>query len=166
MRQAVGLGDVPYSIIKVLCYNTSDIMKAKFPQPVHESYLRHRKQLTWQIVLPVVLMSVLLIALIVIINIATFRDNGDVARWAAISTIWIVVPIMIGMLIFLILLIGLIYLLSKLLGITPRYTGLAQEYVYKTSAAIKRGLDALVKRFINLQGVLASIREFFEKITP
>jgi hypothetical protein len=139
-------------------------MKANLPQPVHESYLRHRKQWTWQIVLPVVLMSVLLIALIVLINIATFRDNGDVARWAAISTIWIVVPIMIGMLIFLILLVGIIYLLSKLLGITPRYTGLAQDYVHKAAGAIKRGLDAIVKQFIEIQGVLASIREFFKQI--
>jgi|SRR5688572_17358372 hypothetical protein len=139
-------------------------MKAKLPQPVHESYLRHRKQLTWQIVLPVVLMVLLTIALIVLINVATFRDNGDVARWAAISTIWIVVPIMIGMLIFLILLVGLIYLLSKLLGITPRYTGLAQDYVHKVAGAIKRGLDAIVKQFIEIQGVLASLREFFGRI--
>jgi len=139
-------------------------MKAKPPQPIHESYLKHRKQLTWQIVLPVVLTSVLLIALIVLINIATFRDNGDVARWAAISTIWIVVPIMIGMLIFLILLVGLIYLLSRLLGITPRYTGLAQDYVYKAVGIIKRALDAAVKQIIEIQGVLASIREFFRRI--
>jgi len=139
-------------------------MKANLPQPVHESYLRHRKQWTWQILLPVVLMSVLLIALIVLINIATFRDNGDVARWAAISTIWIVVPIMIAMLIFLILLVGIIYLLSKLLGITPRYTGLAQDYVHKAAGTIKRGLDAIVKQFIEIQGVLASIREFFKQL--
>ena len=139
-------------------------MKAKLPQPVHESYLRHRKQLAWQIVLPVVLMVVLIIALIVLINIATFRDNGDVARWAAISTIWMVVPIMLGMLIFLVLLVGLIYLLSKLLGITPRYTGLVQDYVHKFAGAIKRGLDAIVKQFIEIQGVLASIREFFGRI--
>lgn len=139
-------------------------MKAKLPQPIHESYLRHRKQLAWQIVLPIGLMVVLIIALVVLINVATFRDNGDVARWAAISTIWIVVPIMIGMLIFLVLLVGLIYLLSKLLGITPRYTGLAQDYVHKAAGAIKRGLDAIVKQFIEIQGVLASIREFFGRI--
>ena len=141
-------------------------MKAKLPQPVHESYLKHRKQRTWQIVLPVVAVTVLIIALIVLINIATFRDNGDVARWAAISTMWIALPIMIGMLIFLALLGGLIYLFSKLLNVTPRYTGLAQDYVYKASGAIKRALDAVVKQFIYIQGVLASIREFFKRITP
>ena len=141
-------------------------MKAKFPQPIHESYLKHRRQLAWQIILPVIFASILLIVLIVLINIATFRDNGDVARWAAISTLWIVMPIMLGMLIFLALLAGIIYLLSKLLHVTPRYTGLAQDYVYKIAAQIKRALDAMVKQIIEMQGVLASIREFFRRIKP
>ena len=141
-------------------------MKAKLSQPAHESYLKHRKQRTWQIVMPVILASVLLIALIVLINIATFRDNGDVARWAAISTILIVLPIMIGMFIFLVLLAGIVYLLGRLLGVTPHYTGLAQDYVYRAAGIIKRALDAMVKQIIEAQGVLASIREFFRKLTP
>ena len=68
-----------------------------------------------QIILPMVLTVILFIALIVLINIATFRDNGDVERWAAVSTIWIVIPIIIGLLIFLALLVGLVYLLARLL---------------------------------------------------
>jgi hypothetical protein len=141
-------------------------MKAKLPQPVHESYLRHRRQLTWQIIFPVVLASVLFLALIVLINVATFRDNGDVARWAAISTIWIVIPIMIGLLIFLALLIGIVYLLAKLLHLTPAYTGLAQDYVFRAAGYIKRALDAVAKQILEINGVLASIQKFFKKLTP
>jgi len=59
-----------------------------------------------QIILPMVLTVILFIALIVLINIATFRDSGDVARWAAVSTIWIVIPIIIGLLIVLALVGG------------------------------------------------------------
>ena len=79
-------------------------MKATISQPVHESYLKHRKQIVWQVILPVVVTSLLIVALIVLVNIATFNQGGDVARWAAISTIWIVIPIMFGLLIFLALL--------------------------------------------------------------
>jgi len=165
----VGICFPVYKSIRKLPYSMNEtsgknMTKAKLPQPVHESYLRHRKQLTWQIVLPIALAAVLFVAVIVLVNIATFRANGDVARWAAISTIWIVVPIMIGMLLLLVLLGGLIYLLAKLLNITPRYTGLAQDYVYKAAARIKHILDAMVKQIIELQGVLASIREFFQRI--
>jgi len=136
-------------------------MKAKIPQPIHESYKRHRKQLVWQIILPIVLTALLIVALIVIINIATFRDNGDVARWAAVSTIWIVIPIMIGMLIFLALLVGLIYLMMKLLNITPTYTSLAQDYVYKAEGYIKRAADAVVKPVLQIEGLRASIKAVF-----
>jgi hypothetical protein len=151
MREAEGRGK--YAKIKQ--------MNAKLSQPVHESYLKHRKQLMWQILLPVALTVIFIIALIVLINIATFRDNGDVARWAAVSTIWIVVPIMIGMFIFLILLGGLVYLMYKLLSITPTYTGMAQDYVHKAAAYIKRGADAVVKPIFLLDGLGASIKAFF-----
>jgi hypothetical protein len=139
-------------------------MKAMLPQPIHESYLRHRKQVVWQVILPVVLTSLLIVALIVLINFATFRDGGDVARWAAISTIWIVIPIIFGLLIFLALLAGLVYLMAKLLNVTPTYTGLAQDYAYKAAGYIKRATEAIVKPVLQLNGILAGINAFFERM--
>lgn len=136
-------------------------MNAKLPQPVHESYKRHRKQFAWQVILPVVLSVVLCIALIVVINVATFRDGGDVARWAAISTIWIVIPTMVGLLIVLAVLGGLVYLMAKLLNIMPTYTGLAQDYTHKAAGYVKRGADAVVKPIFFVDGLGASIRAFF-----
>jgi hypothetical protein len=136
-------------------------MKAKIPQPVHESYKRHRKELAWQIVFPVALTTLLLIGLIVLINIATFQQGGDVARWAAISTIWIVIPIMIVLLVITALLGVIVYYLGKLLHITPTYTGLAQDYVHKAAVYIKRGADMAVKPVLLLDGLGASVKRFF-----
>ena len=138
-------------------------MNTKLPRPFHLSYKKHRKERTTQIILPVLLTVVLIIASIVLINIATFRDGGDVERWAAISTIWIVIPIIIGMLIFLAVLGGLIYLLAQLLNITPKYTGMAQDYVRKAAVYIKRGADAVVKPIIQLKGLLATVEAFFQR---
>jgi len=142
------------------------IMNAKIPQPAHESYLKHRKDRVWKIIFPVVLSVVLCAALIVLIWFATFRNNGDVARWAAVSTIWIVIPIMIGMVIMIALLGGLVYLMYRLLNATPNYTGLAQDYVNKAAIYIKRGADAVAKPVINFNGILASISAFFERMKP
>lgn len=139
-------------------------MKAELPKPVHKSYLEHRKQRTWQVVLPVVLSVVLCIALIVLVNVATFRDGGDVARWAAISTIWIVIPILFGLLIFLALLAGLVYLMKQLLDVTPTYTGMAQDYIHIGAGYVRRALDAIIEPVMKLNGILASINAFFEKM--
>jgi heme/copper-type cytochrome/quinol oxidase subunit 2 len=132
-------------------------MKAVLPKPVHESYKRYRKQLISQIILPMVIAGLLLVALIVLIIFATFRENGDVARWAAISTIWIVIPIMIASLIFFLVLGGLVYLMKRLLNITPTYTGLAQDFVHKLAIRIRLAADALVKPVIFVDGLGASI---------
>jgi hypothetical protein len=132
-------------------------MKAILPQPVHESYRKHRKQRTAQIIVPVLFAMLLCIGSIVFLNIATFRDNGDVARWAAVSTIWIVIPIMVTSLIFLAVLVGLIYLLGKLLHITPTYTGKAQDFIHKLAIRIRLAADKLVKPVIFLDSVGASI---------
>lgn len=137
------------------------MMKAKLPQPVHESYLKHRKQLTWQVILPVALTALLIVALIVIVNIATFNQGGDVARWAAVSTIWIVVPVLIAGLLFLVSLVGLVYLMKRLLEVTPTYTGLAQDYVHKFAGYVKRGADAVVKPIFFIEEIRASVCRFF-----
>jgi len=137
-------------------------MEAKIPKPVHMSYQKHRKDLVWKIILPVVLSAVLCIGMIVLINIATF-NGGDVARWAAISTMWIAIPTMFGMLIVLALLGGIIYLLAKLLNITPNYTAMAQDFFHLIQSYAKRGADAAAKPIILLDSIGAGIRRLFGK---
>lgn len=136
-------------------------MKAIIRTPVHESYKQHRKQLVSQIILPVVLAAILIVGLIVLIYFATFQENGDVGRWAAISTMWIVIPMMVAGLIFLIILGGIVYLLKYLLNIAPIYTGQAQDFIYKIFAHIKRAADAAAKPVIFIDGIGASIERLF-----
>lgn len=136
-------------------------MKAIIRQPVHESYKQHRKQLVSQIILPVVLAAILIVGLIVLIYFATFQENGDVGRWAAISTMWIVIPMMVAGLIFLIILGGIVYLLKYLLNIAPIYTGQAQDFVYKIYGYITRAADAAAKPVIYIDGIGASIERLF-----
>ncbi len=133
-------------------------MKAMLPEPVHESYRKHRKQRTMQIILPIVLAALLFIAAIVLLNIATFRDNGDVGRWAAISTMWIAIPVCIMGFVFLAVLGGLVYLMGRLLGIAPRYTGKAQDFVHKLAIRIRRAADVAVKPVFAVGGFGATLK--------
>jgi hypothetical protein len=136
-------------------------MKAIIRTPVHESYKQHRRQMVSQIIVPVVIAALLIVGLIVLVNVATFRDNGDVGRWAAISTIWIVIPVLVAGLILLIILGGLVYLLKYVLNIAPIYTGQAQDFIYKIFAYITRAADAAAKPVIFIDGIGASIERLF-----
>jgi hypothetical protein len=132
-------------------------MKAVLPKPVHESYKRHRRQLMSQIILPMALTGLVFIGLIVLISVSTFSGNGDVARWAAISSMWLASHVFVLEFIFLALLVGMIYLLGRLLGITPTYTEKAQDFVHKLMIRIRLLADKLVKPVIFWDSVGASI---------
>lgn len=133
-------------------------MKDVFPEPVHESYRRYRRQRINQIIVPIVLAAILFIGMVILVNIATFRDNGDVGRWAAISTIWIVIPVCISGLVFLALLGGLVYLMARLLGVAPTYTGKAQDFIHKLAIHIRRAADMAVKPVFSVNGFGATLK--------
>ena len=141
-------------------------MKAQLPHPQHYSYLLHRKQRNRQIILPVVLSAVLMIVVVVLISFATFTSGGDVARWAAISTIWIILPVLLAGLIFLALLTALNYVLARALGALPHYTGIVQDYVYIVRGYIVRGANMISNSIIAVDGFIANIKAFFQRIIP
>jgi len=84
-------------------------MKAQLPHPEHFSYRLHRRQRTMQIILPVIISAFFFIGMIVLVSLGTFNSNGDVSRWAAISTIWVIIPALLAGLIVLAILVSLIY---------------------------------------------------------
>jgi hypothetical protein len=119
-----------------------------------------------QVVLPVVLSALALVGMIVWISVATFQQGGDVGRWAAISTIWIIVPMLVAGLVALAILGGLIYLMARALKAIPYYTGIAQDYVFIARGYIVRGADMAVKPILALDGWLQTAKAFFERIIP
>lgn len=133
-------------------------MKAVFPEPVHESYRRHRSQRTVQILLPVILAALVFIALVVLVIVATANGTGDVGRWAAVSTIWIAIPTCLLGFVLLALFWGLVYLMGRLLGVAPTYTGKAQNFVHKLAIRIRRAADVTVKPVFAVNGFGATIK--------
>ncbi len=159
MRDTAWPGSHPASAVSLL------MLKYKSMNPMasartaeHSSVRLHRKQVWIQILLPILLLSLGMIALIVLISMSTFRGNGDVARWAAISTIWLLIPVMLAGLIVLVLLIAIVYLLIQLNGRIPPYSYLAQRFVYRIEDLTKQ-LARMVRRpVLILQQIWASIR--------
>ena len=137
-------------------------MRINLPTTEHRSYKKHRKQVASQILLPFAA-AVLVIAFFayVIINLTITNEAADLPRWAAISTIWLILPtLMIGIFL-LILLAGMIYLLFLLLRTAPVYTKKVQDIVYKGRSYTIRGADLVVRPVIFVEGLLAHVQAFF-----
>jgi hypothetical protein len=139
-------------------------MKAQLPRPEHYSYNLHRRQVVSQVLLPVILAGLLIIGAVVLISLATFRGGADVNRWAAISIIWMAIPIIIAGSILLALFLGLIYLMVQLLSILPSYTGLAQGYVFRVRGYVIHYADLAVKPIIGLAGLIERVKAFVGRV--
>ena len=130
----------------------------------HPSYQNHRRQFWAQIFLPLILAVIIVIAVAVLTGIAAFGSNGDAPRWAAISTIWLVIPVMAFGLLFFVILAGLVYLLTQALKTLPPYTSKAQYYVKRGASEIKRYSDKTAEPVLFIEGIKASIRAFLDGI--
>ena len=170
LRAGSGSEESPHAY-RLITYAKIKSMKVKLTHrfdrlsatPEHTSYRMHRKQVVWQVILPVLLAALLLVGLIVLISLSTFRGGGDAGRWAAISTIWIVIPVLGAGLVLLILLIAVNYLIARLVQITPAYTGIAQDYVFRGAAIVMRVTKAIVKPVFFLDNLVANIKAFMER---
>lgn len=88
--------------------------------------------------LPILLTVLIFIAVIVLTSVATFRDNGDVGRWAAMSTIWLLLPVLVAGFVFLFILIALIYLLLRLTNLIPPYSYQVQVIFHRVEGGAKQ----------------------------
>ena len=129
----------------------------------HSSYRKHRRQTWLQIYLPVLFSITISIVLAVFASITAFGQSDISQRWAAISTIWLVIPILFFGLLLLLLLIMVIYLMARLLKIIPPYSAEAQYYVNLATQKVRHFSDLAVKPVLFLEGIVASILAFLGK---
>ncbi len=138
------------------------MQKAQLPSPSdHPSYHKHRRQLWTQILVPLLLTLVALAALGAGVGLAAKDANPDLGRWAAISTIWVVIPFMLAGILFFVIFGGLIYLMARFIKIIPPYTGKAQKFMWRVEGTVKRGADAVVRPILGIEGVTATIKKLF-----
>jgi len=139
-------------------------MKANIPsKPTHETYLKHRRELKWKILAPVVGSLVLCFLCSGMVYVATFGYGGDVTLWAEISEIYLAIPTVIFLVIAFAAVGGMVFLMARLLSILPRYTFMAQGLSYKMKAYVRRGADYAAKPVIFLDSLGASINRIFGK---
>lgn len=105
----------------------------------HPSYKIHRRQVWTQILLPVLIGAAAFIGAPIAAWLTTYGGAGNVSRWAAISTMWSLIPVIMAGAILLVVLLALIFATSQISGWIPRYSygvqRIAQRVAWGTSRA-------------------------------
>ena len=130
------------------------------PQPVETLTVHdHKRQLAWQILVPFFVVTALILVMAVLVATGTANTNRP---WADVSTIWLIAPMLIFALLFVILLCFLIYGIAKLLQVTPRYTGKAQDFFALFSSWARKIADGATKPFVWIHQAGAILKSIFK----
>lgn len=131
-----------------------------------ESYHRHQRQRFWQILLPVLLgaLAILAAAVLLVLTITGAQTGINLSQYADASSVWVIVMVIsLGFVITLVLFI-LVYLLARLLQILPGYTRVAQLY----AKIIMLRLQAISKKtaapIISVQSISSGVGGFFSAL--
>jgi hypothetical protein len=124
---------------------------------------RHRRQRFWQIIVPIILFSLLIGAA----GGFTIIAGGAQDRlWADISIIWLVAPLLSVLLVLVVILVGLIYLLARLMKGTPEVTRRVQNLFYRVEKETRRAADSAVKPVLWIQQFRSGLKSLFSRVKP
>ncbi len=138
-------------------YETQE-KKIDLPEPNPVTQAAHRRDFFRRVLLPFGIFLLILIGLGITFILLPV---GDVQTWSQIATVMLVMVGLVLGLIILVLLGGLVYLVSYVLGILPGYTRLAQEGLETIQKQATQGADITAKPIIQVQSFLAVVNAIF-----
>jgi len=125
------------------------------------AHARHRKEALWQISVPLVLGS---LALLVFAGLSFTLGGGETSRWADISIIWLITPVMLVTLFTFVTLAASIYATVKLIQVLPRYSLRLLNGLILIGRYVHQAEDRAVEPVLRLKSFEASARALGRQI--
>jgi hypothetical protein len=137
-------------------------------QPIHpernpKTQAAHRRDVLWQITLPLLAGVLLILVAVGAIIFSTLQPVTDVGRWASVSLMWLILPALFFSLLFLAVLAGLVYAISFLLHLIPHYALLVQLFIERVKNKASQLLNLAVEPVLRINSIWAAIRYATER---
>ncbi len=132
--------------------------RGSLPERNPRTHAEYKRQVFWQITLPLLLGLLLGLAAIGAIVFSAVQPVTDVARWADVSIIWIILPSLFIVFLFLVILVALAYAVSLLIKVIPRSARILQLYFELGRDKVAQLADLVVQPVIKIQGFQAALR--------
>jgi len=128
---------------------------------ISTTYQVHKRQATWQIILPLVLAAVILLTVGTLAGVGAFNEPVQGTRWASISMILLIIPVLLSGAMLVLVITGVIYGLTKLYQVVPTYSLLVRSYTFKAAFFVRQWSDRIIKPLFLPKIIQAGIHGFF-----
>jgi len=121
----------------------------------------HKKQVLWQIILPLCIGIPVLFTLGIL---TIFSGSETVSHWADISLIFLLIPLMLMGLVISALIVGLIIGISRLMQYIPTYAHLVQQFAFLVKGRVLQRCNISVEPILFVRSTIPAIRVLFARI--
>ncbi len=132
--------------------------KRSYPERNLKTHAAHKREVFWQITLPLVIGILLMLAVVVAIILSATQPVTDVSRWADVSLMWLILPSLFAALIFLAIMVGLVFAITQLLKVVPRYARIIQLFFEQGKGKISHLTNSMVEPIVRVNSFWASAR--------
>lgn len=126
----------------------------------------HRQQRFWQIIFPVSIVGVALVAGMVYLLLTVGAAGEDVAGLAQTAMVILTLPLLLMLLPILVITIALIILLGKLAGWLPKAGGIVIEFSENVRRTVRKSTSAVVTPLFFIQQNNAELQQLIRSIHP
>ena len=121
------------------------------------THAEHRKEVFWQITLPLLIGILVVVAATIGVIFAATQPESELRRWADVSVIWLILPTLLFTLIGMVILAGLVYAVSAVLKILPRYSVIALLYFETAKEKVSKISNQMVEPIIKARSSWAAV---------
>lgn len=132
--------------------------KAVLPERNPKTHAQHRREVFWQVTLPLLIGIILLLAAVAGVVYSATQPATELDRWGYVSLMWLILPTLFLALILMIFLAGLVYLVSQLLRLIPPYAHVAQQYFEKGKTKVAQLSNLSIEPVVRLRSYWAVLR--------
>jgi hypothetical protein len=135
-------------------------------KPISDPRMRHRQQRFWQIIFPIILVSLVLLAGLVYLFLPAAGAGGNLGAQAETATVVLVLPLLFFLLPALVLLIVAIVLLGKLAGWLPKASLQAFTFAEKAQNVIRKGSSVAAAPIFFVRQKQAQMQQLARSLSP
>ncbi len=125
------------------------------PERNPKTHAQHRREVFWQVTLPLIVGFLLGLAAIAAIVFSATQPAPELNRWADVSLIWLILPSLFIALVFLVILAGFVYAITMLVRLTPRYARVVQLYFEIGKAKVQQIANFVAEPVLKIHSLLA-----------
>lgn len=113
----------------------------------------HRRQVLWQIWVPLGVSLAMMLALMVLTVLGTGNPAGSISvtKWSHLSAVFLILPVLFISLMTMLVLFACVYGLNRLLGAAPKYLRVAQLYAARGAAYARHYANRAVNPVISVK---------------